>query len=258
MLAALTVITAVMASAQMTQSDWRFNIKADDGAGLNSSGFTTIGVAAISTDGYGADGTASDGQDVKLATSTPVTAKAVVGIFNSIAWSKDIKSNKIPDAYPGDMKIWDLRVTGLGSAATTTPIRLSFTTVSATVFPVSTLPVLNGTGQQVTAPANYWLKMVNNKGVAGAPANYDETRGLDWNLANGSIWKIPVPTVHSTTTPYFTLTLPTINVTAKTDQNIIDEGYAMQFIQTPEPSSLLALGTGLMGLGGFFTRRRKS
>lgn len=258
LLVLLTLVLGAMASAQ-TQPQWRFNLKADSGAGMNSNGAMTIGTYSSSKDGFGADGLASDGQDAKSNIATAANTRGVVAALNNTAWIKDVKSPRVPldpaynagqpgpngsilgvtPNYESNRKIWDLRVwcNPLADPNTTGDItRLTFTTIGAPIMP----PAVIGPG-----PLKYWLRMVDNKGIEGAPAN-------------GTVWEIPVPTVHSTTVPYFTLTLPNRVISVASEAAVLDEGYKMQFFQTPEPSSMLALGAGLMGLAGFASRRRRS
>ena len=243
-----TITMAAMASA--ADNNWRFYLKADNGAGSDAWQAMTIGVYSTSTlvskDGNYSDSLGSDMQDGRFVTGVGMpTARAAAGVFKEtypdtsvgdMAWTKDIKSPRAPwePIYSDGRKVWDLRVAGMGAAADG-PIRLLFTTIGATVLPP---PTVSGKAVQ------YWLKMVDNKGMEGA-------------YANNTIWSIPIPTVHSTTIPYFTLTLPLLNISAFTEGTFINEGYKMEFYQTPEPSSLMALGAGLMALGGLASRRRR-
>ncbi len=241
-LVALTLLAAAMASAVDTQANWRIYIKAADTAGLNSGGDCQLGVYSSSKDGYGADGVASDSQDTRAAL-TQAPARSVVGVFDNKAWIKDIKSNRVPlDPYYssfGGVKPWYLRVAGLGTASTLdTVLTIRLVSVAAGL-PPQTFP---WSGQNI--PAQYFLKMVDNRSIAGAPAN-------------GTVWKINMPTTWQSTA-FFSLTLPTFNISVPNNEAaLISEGYKLEFYQTPEPSSLMALGAGLMGIGGFFTRRRK-
>jgi hypothetical protein len=264
LLVVLVIVSAAMASAY--QNNWRFTIKPDDGNTLNSGGAMTIGVFSTTQtkDPYlpGGEYTpTSDASDVRNDYGSLLGAeKCVVGIFPTdsaglapATWIKDVKTARMPweDRYYDSnyapyyhRKVWDLRVFGLPTADTATPIRLLFTTIGpgTTLLPPASLTYSAGP-PVVNVPAFYWLRMVNNRGVAGAPAN-------------GTIWSIPIPTAH-TSTAYFTLTLPTLRVSVKDESHIISEGYMMEFYQTPEPSSLMALGAGLMALGGFASRRRR-
>lgn len=239
-----SITMAAMASA--AENNWRFYLKADDGAGSFSASAMTIGVGPTAKDGNYSDEAASDAADLRFPiASTPSSVKAVEGKFLDMLWNRDIKGPRAPWTHPiyydpdyppyYHRKVWDLRVAGLSEASDLSPIRLQFLTISSAMFPTASI-----SGK----PIRYYLKMVDNKGVENAPAN-------------GKIWEIPIPTVHSGT-PYFTLTLPTLKLTANTEGTFINEGYKMEFYQTPEPSSLLALGAGLMGLAGFASRRRRS
>jgi hypothetical protein len=250
LLVVLILVLAVMASAQ-TQPNWRIYMTAADTNGQNSYGDMTIGVYSGATDGYGVDGTASDNMDNRAPLEL-INARAVVGVFGGKCWNKDIKSPKLPtdpaynagrSPWDANRKVWDLRVAGLGSASSLdTVLTIRFVNALAGIPPL-TLPVYGGS-PVVYAPVSYKLRMVDNRGVAGAPAN-------------GAVWTIPMPATWQATS-FFSLTLPTINA-ARDDAYIISHGYNMQFYQeTPEPSGLLALAGGIMGLAGYGLRRRRS
>jgi hypothetical protein len=73
--------------------------------------------------------------------------------------------------------------------------------------------------------------------------------------------------VVNTTTPFSTLVMPTgygtehsVVINPSTFPNADAFGYQMEFgyRPIPEPSGMLALGTGLAGLVGFFARRRRT
>jgi hypothetical protein len=61
-------------------------------------------------------------------------------------------------------------------------------------------------------------------------------------------------------TTWHTISLPQLVISAANVDAAMSEGYQMQFIQTvvPEPSSLMVLAGGLMGLAGYGIRRRRS
>lgn len=267
----LVMVVAMVASAApaTTQGNWRVYFKATDPTLGASLGDMTLGVYSNAKDGYGVDGPASDINDARAAMpSATYPNRAVVGVFDNKCWIKDVKSNRLPKdpaynagvavgpgnpggsevfgTYPweANRKIWDLRVAGLGTANTLdTILKIRFVALAAGLPPVM-LPVY-GSDPAILRPANYALRMVDNKGIAGAPAN-------------GTVWSIPVPSTWSSVA-FFSLTLPTFNISAAgSEEKLITEGFKMQFYQTPEPSSLLALGAGLMGLAGFVSRKRRS
>lgn len=249
----LVATTAILAAA--SELNWRLNIYADDGAGSNGS-YAQVGIKAGCKDPQTTDALPlSDAGSDSPWTIGLSTAKTVASVFATDtagttprAWAVDLKSTNQPwnsqyydAAFGGERKVWNLRVAGCGDASTATPIRLRVLTVGSAYLPSATLthPTLGA------KPNLLWLRMVDNKGITGAPAN-------------GTVWSIPIPTSHSSNA-VFTLTLPTINITiAKDEQKLIAEGYKLEFYQTPEPSSLMALGAGLMALGGLVSRKRRS
>ena len=145
------------------------------------------------------------------------------------AFDRQILPSSAP--YP---RIWDLRLAALTDASYDV-IRLRFYTVSSPTLPPET--VLGG--QQ----SAYKLEMVDNRGVMGAPAN-------------GTVWTMPIPTAHSTS-PYWSVSLPCLTLSANNVPALLAEGYKLEFRQevVPEPAGFAALGLGLSGLLAF--RRRK-
>ena len=257
-LAVLLLSLASLGSA--SELNWRLHINTDNGAGGYGMMGNTVGIKAGCKDPQPTDALplSDAGYDASW-TAILSTTKAVGFVFPADtagttprAWSADVKSTNQPwssqyydPAYAPSYhrKVWELRVAGCGTADTLTPIRLRVNTVSAQYLPSQTLTRPDGS----KVACIFGLKMVNNRGKAGAPAN-------------GTIWAVPIPTVHSSTSS-FALTLPTINISvAKNEQALLNEGYIMEFFQTyavPEPSSMLALAGGLMALAGYASRRRR-
>ncbi len=200
----ILAISVTVQADTRSQSNWRILVKADDGSGMNSAGSMTIGTYSSAVDGPD-----SDTQDMIFNPITPRSAKAVVGIFGDSWWIKDVKSPADPASYSAHEKVWELRVAGLGIANTGTPIRLLFSTLNSSILP----PSVSTTGD----PFEYRLRMVDNRGVPGTPAN-------------GTEWVVPCPAQYNSQ-PYFSLTLPAINISVEDAAHMISEGYQMQFYQ---------------------------
>jgi len=242
---AVIMVLLFTAAVQAAENNWRIQIKADDNNGMYISS-TQMGIYPTSVDGYDAQDTAAafladpEGKQYANWVCIPIPGRTE-------AFMKSIKA-PFATNNPYPTKTWDLRVFALKDAANTA-IRLKFLAVntSTTILPPSSF---NG------VPVNYYLKMVDNKGVAGAPAN-------------GTVWNLPIPTIADTINPFFELVMPTglgtdhsiilqqpYETTYLTGAYVMEYGFAPQGV-IPEPSSMLALGSGLSGLLGFFIRRRR-
>lgn len=217
------LILCVISSSFAAAGNWRFWIYAENTDGMFQS-TTTIGVSGTAANveaPYGAD----------LSNSVAWAPVMLAGVGHTSAFNRT------------DFGSWTIHMSGSRNIeGNQMQLRIATLTSSAA------LPPAQVGGEDVI----YKLTLVNNRGVAGAPAN-------------GTSWVIPGFATAGNTNVWTSPALPVIKPTSgssMTDTWLLNNGYVFEFTAgtevIPEPSSLLALGGGLMGLAGFVARRRRA
>ncbi|HUV05767.1 MAG TPA: PEP-CTERM sorting domain-containing protein [Armatimonadota bacterium] len=227
----LVLIVCMAVPALASLDNWRVQVRATDSGGSYYGVYAQIGVYPGATDG--ADVT----YDFEAAYAQGQLSQAwIASEIGTRTYSVDLHGQSATgEAYTLKAGVGsDYPDPDYGSGEST--FKIGFYTMADMYQVVTGSPV-----------PRYRLTLVDTKGVGGGPA---------W-WADGHVWDLTIPTTANTA--FLTLTDVPNRVVALNNPGMIDDGYEFKFEQIiPEPSSMLAFGTGLVGLVGFVVRRRRS
>lgn len=219
----LICVMLVCSAVSASETSWRIDIRADNGAGSMGGIGCLIGVHPGASDGW-------DEHDGPVVPEPPIPPYAWV--VSAIPPDSGLYSRDLHE-YSLEGETWTL-YSGVTLDYPNPTYRIYLQTLSVS----AVLPPSSIAGK----PVNWRLTMVNNKGIVGAPTN-------------GTAWDFSVPDTIGTV--FFDLTLP-VNKVPQDFGSMQAMGYEFQLdvYPVPEPSSLLIFTAGLSGVVGTALRRR--